>query len=262
MSNPHKISLWSASLVLVLGLHIGLALWSLYWRPEVPEVELPPQAMMLELAPLPAAAEPVKAAAPPPVRPPEPVKPPEPEPPPKVVEAPEPKLALPPPPKPKPKPKPEPPKPKPEPKPDPEPQPKRDEEPAKEPAQERAAAPSTARKDQQAATTVRGDSPPASSNAAPNWQSQLLGHLNRYKRYPSDARRRGQEGVVKLRFVIDAKGQVLSYEISGRSGNPSLDRATLQMIRRAQPLPAPPAELLNNGTLEVIAPFVYSLTRG
>ncbi|HEY6611561.1 MAG TPA: energy transducer TonB, partial [Pseudomonas sp.] len=38
-------------------------------------------------------------------------------------------------------------------------------------------------------------------------------------------------------------------------------RATLQMIRRAQPLPAPPAELLQNGQLEVVAPFVYSLER-
>jgi protein TonB len=27
-------------------------------------------------------------------------------------------------------------------------------------------------------------------------------------------------------------------------------------------LPPPPAELLNNGSLEVIAPFVYSLERG
>lgn len=259
MSNPHKLSLWTASLILVLGLHIGLALWALYWRPKMIEVELPPQAMMLELAPLPAAPEP---AQPQPVRPPEPVEPPEPEPQPKLVEVPEPKLALPPPPKPKPKPKPQPPKPKPEPKPLPEPQAKLDEEPAEEPAQESVqAAPSVARKDQ-AATTLQGNSPPAASNAQPNWQSQLLGHLNRYKRYPSDARRRGQEGVVKLRFVVDAKGQVLSYEISGRSGNPSLDRATLQMIRRAQPLPAPPPELLKNGTLEVVAPFIYSLTRG
>lgn len=260
MSNPHRLTLWSTSLLLVLGLHVGLALWSLCWRAEVPEVELPPQAMMLELAPLPAA--PAPAPAPPqPVRPPEPVVPAEPEPQPKLVEVAEPKLALPPPPKPKPKPKPQPPKPKPEPKPLAEPQPQPEQEPAQEPAQESVqAAPSTTRQDR-AATTRQGESPPATSKAQPNWQSQLLAHLNRYKRYPSDARRRGQEGVVELRFVVDGRGQVLSYEISGRSGNASLDRATLQMIRRAQPLPPPPPELLNNGTLEVVAPFIYSLTR-
>jgi len=33
------------------------------------------------------------------------------------------------------------------------------------------------------------------------------------------------------------------------------------MIRRAQPLPKPPAvELMKNGQIEIIAPFVYSIT--
>ena len=41
----------------------------------------------------------------------------------------------------------------------------------------------------------------------------------------------------RLRFVVDAEGNVLSYELVGRSGNADLDRATLDMIRRAQPLP-------------------------
>ncbi|MOA27249.1 Gram-negative bacterial tonB protein [compost metagenome] len=67
--------------------------------------------------------------------------------------------------------------------------------------------------------------------------------------------------MVKLRFVLDGQGRVLSFALAGRSGSGSLDRATLQMIRRAQPLPAPPAELLNNGRLELVAPFVYSLER-
>ena len=100
---------------------------------------------------------------------------------------------------------------------------------------------------------------PAPSSAAPNWQGQLLAHLNRFKRYPDDARRRGQQGVVKLRFVVDGQGQVLSFELAERSASGSLDRATLEMIRRAQPLPAPPAELLQGGRLELVAPVVYSL---
>ena len=73
------------------------------------------------------------------------------------------------------------------------------------------------------------------------------------------AARRGQQGVVKLRFVVDGQGQVLSFELAERSASGSLDRATLEMIRRAQPLPAPPAELLQGGRLELVAPVVYSL---
>ncbi|MNF05729.1 Gram-negative bacterial tonB protein [compost metagenome] len=61
--------------------------------------------------------------------------------------------------------------------------------------------------------------------------------------------------------MVDAEGKVISYSLVGKSGSASLDRATLEMIRRAQPLPPPPPELLNNGSLEVVAPFVYSLDR-
>lgn len=242
MSQVRSLPRWILSLLLVLGLHVGLALWSLYWQPQAAPIELPPPAMLIELAPAPPAA-----AAPPP----EPVQAPEPPPQPKVIEAPKPKLALPPPPKPRPKP----PKPqverKPDPKPPVEPQPN---------AQPSTASAPAARSEANAQPSPQAGSP-APSKALPSWQSRLLAHLNRFKRYPEDARRRGQQGVVKLRFVVDGQGQVLSFELAGKSGSGSLDRATLQMIRRAQPLPPPPPELLQNGSLEVVAPFVYSLER-
>src|SRR5690606_41553773 len=63
-------------------------------------------------------------------------------------------------------------------------------------------------------------------------------------------------------MVIDGRGQVLDHQVVAGPRSRSLDRATLQMIRRAQPLPPPPPGLPKNGSLEVIAPFVYSLARG
>lgn len=65
----------------------------------------------------------------------------------------------------------------------------------------------------------------------------------------------------RLRFVVDAEGKVLSFELVGASGTADLDRATLEMIRRAQPLPKPPADMLSNGSIEIVAPFVYSLDK-
>lgn len=248
MSLARSLPRWAISLLLVLGLHIGVVLWSLYWQPQAAPLELPPPAMLIELPPAPPAAP----AAPPP--PPEPVRAPEPPPQPKVIEAPKPKLALPPPP---PKPLPKPPKPQPKPEPKPRPQPPVEPPPSSAPVSDSVPAPTN----QPAARPSPQAGNPAPSQAKASWQSRLLAHLNRYKRYPEDARRRGQQGVVKLRFVVDARGQVQSFELAERSGNPSLDRATLQMIRRAQPLPAPPPELLQNGRLEVVAPFVYSLER-
>ena len=85
MSQSRTLSLWGVSLLLVLGLHVGLACWALFWRPHTPPVELPPAAMMVELEPAP-----VKPPPPPPKIEPEP----EPEPEPKLVEAPKPTIAL------------------------------------------------------------------------------------------------------------------------------------------------------------------------
>lgn len=253
MSSARQLAHWGLSLLLVLALHLSLLFWSLYWQPQAaPLTDAPPPAMMLELAPVAEAPSP----APPPARPPEPELEPQPELP-RLAEAPEPEIALPPPPKPKPKPKPAKPKP-----PEPKPLPR---EPEDEPDPTPPADTPPAKPSRQARAPQESSQLSASSQAAqgePSWESRLLGHLSRHKRYPEDALRRGQEGVVTVRFVIDGRGRVLSQEVVGRSGSPSLDRATLRMIRLAQPLPVPPPELLNNGSREVVAPFVYELADG
>jgi len=243
MTKPRSnMARYGGSLAIVLGVHVVAVLLTLNWS--VPQaIELPPAAMMVELAPLPEPAPP-----PPPKAAPQPPAPVEEPPLPKVAEAPKPKIAIAKPPKPKPKPQP--------PKPEKKPEPPKDEPPAKE----------------QVADTPPSNTPPqksaapapsiaSNSQALPTWQSDLLRHLAKYKRYPEDARRRGLQGINRLRFVVDAEGKVVSYSMAGGSGSAALDRATLEMIRRAGTVPKPPAELLNNGTIEVVAPFVYSLDR-
>jgi len=239
MKKSSRTLSWSGSLALVVGLHAALFAWALYWQPQAKAIELPPAAMMVELEPL---AAPAPAAPPPPEAAPQ-----EPEPSPTLVEAPMPTLAVTPP---KPKQKPKPPKPV-EPTPSVKPQ---DNPPAETPPAPLAAADSKPAAPQQANISTP-------SQAEISWQSKLNSHLARYKRYPEDARRRGIEGVNRLHLVIDGDGKVVSHSLTGKSGSASLDRATLQMIRRAQPLPAPPAEMLTDGTVEIVAPFIYGLVR-
>lgn len=247
MSNISRRLSWLLSLATVIALHLGLFLWALYWQPAMP-VELPPAAMIVELEPLPALPPP---AAPPP--------PPEEhieevlEEQPKLAEAPEAKIVVA---KVEPKPKPKP-KPKPRPKP-PEPKPEPVEEPVDQPPSDAPVSASASESTPAAPQQAMISTP---SQAEISWQSLLLSHLAKYKRYPEDARRRGLEGMNKLRFVVDGKGMVQSFALVGKSKSSSLDRATLQMIRRAQPLPPPPAEMLKDGVVEVVAPFIYSLER-
>lgn len=73
------------------------------------------------------------------------------------------------------------------------------------------------------------------------WQSRLMSHLERRKRYPSSARSNKEEGTVYVKFRIDDSGNVLSVSLSRSSGYPSLDTAVLDMVRAASPVPAPPA---------------------
>ncbi|WP_268798835.1 energy transducer TonB [Pseudomonas huanghezhanensis] len=245
ISRRQKLTRYSGSLLLVLAVHAIAIIVALRW-PTSQAIELPPAAMMVELAPIPEPAPP-----PPPkvVQPPQPPAPEEPLPIPPIAEAPKPEIAIPKPVKPKPKPQP--------PKPVKKIEPPKEEKPADEKPVD--TPPSNAKPEKSAAPQAAPPAPP--SNALPNWQGDLLRHLSKFKRYPEDARRRGTQGISRLRFVVDKDGNVLSYEIAGGSGSAALDRATLEMIRRAQPLPKPPAELLNNGSLEVVAPFVYSLDK-
>ena len=245
INTRQKLTRYSGSLLLVLAVHAVAIILALRW-PASQAIELPPAAMMVELAPLPEPAPP-----PPPkvVQPPQPPAPEEQLPIPPVAEAPKPEIAIPKPVKPKPKPQP--------PKPVKKVEPPKEEKPADEKPVD--TPPSTAKPEKSAAPEQAPPAPP--STALPSWQGDLLHHLSKFKRYPEDARRRGMQGINRLRFVVDGEGRVLSYEIAGGSGSAALDRATLEMIRRAQPLPKPPAELLNNGTLEVVAPFVYSLDK-
>jgi protein TonB len=243
ITTRQKMTRYGGALAIVLGVHAIAIIVALKWPAPQP-IELPPQAMMVEMAPLPEPAPPPPPKVITPPQPPTPVE----EPPlPKLAEAPKPTISVPKPPKPKPKPAP--------PKPEKKPEPRQEKPPAEQtvdtppstapPAKSQAPAPSVA----------------SNSNALPTWQSDLLRHLAKFKKYPEDARRRGMQGVNRLRFVVDGEGKVLSYSLAGGSGSASLDRATMEMIRRAQPLPPPPKELLNNGSLEVVAPFVYSLDK-
>lgn len=91
-----------------------------------------------------------------------------------------------------------------------------------------------------------------------NFLGRLLARLNRFKQYPRAARQAHIEGAVMLHFVIDADGKVLSAEIAKSSGRPVLDSEALALIRRAQPLPALPADFPTR-TLHAVVPIEFSL---
>jgi protein TonB len=101
--------------------------------------------------------------------------------------------------------------------------------------------------------------PPPAPPLPANYISLLLAHLNAYKRYPYGARLRHEQGMVRLEFIMDRAGAVLSYKIVGSSGFQDLDDEARDMIQNAQPLPPVPPSYPGT-TLDLILPLVFSLS--
>ncbi len=121
-----------------------------------------------------------------------------------------------------------------------------------------ASAPSTAPRQ---ATRAVAPVPGASARdprALPNWTSQLVARLERHKRYPAAAQARGEHGVAQLAFSVDRGGRVHNARIVRSSGSALLDRATLALVRRAQPLPPPPAAI-PGARIPVVVPIRYRI---
>ncbi|HXW42316.1 MAG TPA: energy transducer TonB [Xanthobacteraceae bacterium] len=91
-----------------------------------------------------------------------------------------------------------------------------------------------------------------------SWETGVVKHLQQYKRYPSGAQERGEEGVVLLSFSVDRTGHVLTRRVLHSSGYPELDDEVMAMIERAQPLPPFPPSM-PEAKLDLTVPIRFSL---
>lgn len=255
-----ELALWAGASLLVLSLHVGAAMWLLRETDMIAADDTPPAAIMIELAETPeateteeneispdevmsdasAAAEKVEEPVDEPVLEqevvqdePEPV---EEEPREEIVQLDKVEVPLP-------VAKPKPPEPKKE-------IVKKDES-KKKPVKQREQASAKQAVKAQAQVTQSSRNAArqsasglfASSMTPARWQSRLMAHLERRKKYPSGAKSRREEGTVYVRFRIDDSGKVLSATLARSSGWPELDNEVLSLVQRASPVPAPPPDV-------------------
>jgi periplasmic protein TonB len=96
------------------------------------------------------------------------------------------------------------------------------------------------------------------SAAIRRWESGLVAHIERFKRYPAEARARGDHGSARVAFTIDRDGWVRESHILETSGSPELDRECLAMLARAQPMPKPPRQV-QTGELSFVVPVRFNI---
>jgi periplasmic protein TonB len=90
------------------------------------------------------------------------------------------------------------------------------------------------------------------------WQSALVAHIERFKRYPAEARAHDERGVARVAFSIDHDGRILASRIVQSSGSATLDAECIAMLARAQPMPRPPAKLADS-ELSFVVPVRFNI---
>jgi protein TonB len=90
------------------------------------------------------------------------------------------------------------------------------------------------------------------------WQRAMFAHIGRFKTYPDEARKRNIRGEIVVAFGLDRTGRVTSVRVATTSGSPALDKAALEVLWHASPLPPPPADVRGD-VVELLLPMRYQL---
>lgn len=90
-----------------------------------------------------------------------------------------------------------------------------------------------------AASAAAAGAPPLAGEESLRFRTQLLRHIERFRRYPEPAR--PAEGVARVAFAMGHDGRVDDIWIEISSGSALLDEEAVAAVLRAQPLPRPPA---------------------
>lgn len=108
--------------------------------------------------------------------------------------------------------------------------------------------------------SAAGESGVGDADAQADYIAQVASWLARHKRYPRQAERRRQEGVVHLAFTVTRDGHVTQAHIVEGSGFALLDREVEAMIERAQPLPSFPPSL-KQSQMNIVVPVRFALNQ-
>ena len=92
------------------------------------------------------------------------------------------------------------------------------------------------------AAQARASSLPSGASGGGAYRDALLARIRSLTRYPEPARERGATGVATVHFALDGGGAVTLVDLTQSSGDRALDDEAVAAVRRASPLPPPPAD--------------------
>lgn len=83
--------------------------------------------------------------------------------------------------------------------------------------------------------------------------------IQKFKLYPDSAREKGLQGKTVVRIRIDRRGNIRYSALEDTTGSEELDRAALDMVRRANPVPAVPENYVAGELFEFLIPVKFQI---
>lgn len=123
-------------------------------------------------------------------------------------------------------------------------------------------------KPQRRIKSTRTDLPRSAQQSAPmaglrgaavaDWKSEIVMRIMSEKEYPEEARAQGVGGTALVAFSVSSSGSIRGVRLARSSGSAILDRAAVETVRRANPVPPAPAGV-TGGAFTV--PLHFSVNR-
>lgn len=111
-----------------------------------------------------------------------------------------------------------------------------------------------------AVAETQGISDKALKKLVENWQKEIVTSIAKHRAYPPEARARGTEGTVMVRFSIDRYGRLITKTMTQSSGHDLLDKAAVATLERVPDFPAAPKALAGEA-FEFALPIKFSVIK-
>nr|AEQ20346.1 Gram-negative bacterial TonB protein [uncultured bacterium CSL1] len=104
-----------------------------------------------------------------------------------------------------------------------------------------------------------GTSKSSKADALTRYEQAISSWVQRFKVYPDEARAQKLMGEVVVRVRIDRRGTIRYSVLESTTGHAVLDRAALEMVRRANPMPPVPDDYPAAELVEFLIPVSFRL---
>lgn len=106
---------------------------------------------------------------------------------------------------------------------------------------------------------AKGNSAAKDAEMIARYEQLISLWIQKFKIYPQEAKDQHLQGDTLVRLRIDRQGTIRYYLLEYSTGHQILDRAAIDMIRRANPVPSVPIDYPQGDLIEFLVPVTFHL---